>query len=472
MKEVGDKFGAGELILPFVLQSAEVMKRSVAHLEQYLEKVEGVTKGKVILATVYGDVHDIGKSLVNTILSNNGYTVYDLGKQVPVNVILDKAVEVEADAIGLSALLVSTSSQMPLCVQELHRRGLTFPVIIGGAAINRALRPAHQLGRREPGDALRRRGLLLQGRLRGPLYRRPAASTRAPARPSWPACSRRCSSSGRRSARGPRRPAPGGAGRPDGAPLPGGAGRPGAGASLLGPPHRWHRTGASSISCCPTSTATPSSATTGSTPSMTGPSGSAWWTRSWSPACSTLWADARVQRWLSPRAIYGYYPVQADGNDLVVYDPAAYAASTGTPPGTPGPSRSASASPSPARRRTGRSATRTSSAWRTTSGRWRAGSGRGRLPGGHRRRGGQRVHRAPAPGRASTTWSWRCTAWPSQAAEAHGRVRPRPRPPSSCGSAQKQGQRYSWGYPACPDLEDQAKLFRLLPGRRSRSASR
>ena len=127
MKEVGDKFGAGELILPYVLQSAEVMKRSVAHLEQYLEKVEGVSKGKVILATVYGDVHDIGKSLVNTILSNNGYTVYDLGKQVPVNVILDKAVEVGADAIGLSALLVSTSRQMPLCAQELHHRGSPSP---------------------------------------------------------------------------------------------------------------------------------------------------------------------------------------------------------------------------------------------------------------------------------------------------------------------------------------------------------
>jgi 5-methyltetrahydrofolate--homocysteine methyltransferase len=137
MKEVGDKFGAGELILPFVLQSAEVMKKSVKHLEQFLEKAEGFTKGKVVLATVYGDVHDIGKSLVNTILSNNGYTVFDLGKQVPVNTILDKAVEISADAIGLSALLVSTSKQMPLCVQELDKRGMQIPVLIGGAAINR-----------------------------------------------------------------------------------------------------------------------------------------------------------------------------------------------------------------------------------------------------------------------------------------------------------------------------------------------
>ncbi|GAC1671347.1 MAG: methionine synthase [Ktedonobacteraceae bacterium] len=138
MKDVGDRFGAGELILPFVLQSAEVMKRAVAHLEHYLEKQEGYTKGKVVLATVFGDVHDIGKNLVNTILSNNGYTVYDLGKQVPLNTILEKAIEVQADAIGLSALLVSTSKQMPLCVKELHKRNLAFPVIIGGAAINRS----------------------------------------------------------------------------------------------------------------------------------------------------------------------------------------------------------------------------------------------------------------------------------------------------------------------------------------------
>ena len=137
MKEVGDKFGAGELILPFVLQSAEVMKRAVLQLEKYLEKNADVSKGKIVLATVYGDVHDIGKNLVKTILSNNGYTVFDLGKQVPVQTILDKAREVGATAIGLSALLVSTSRQMPICVGELHRSNLDIPVLIGGAAINR-----------------------------------------------------------------------------------------------------------------------------------------------------------------------------------------------------------------------------------------------------------------------------------------------------------------------------------------------
>jgi 5-methyltetrahydrofolate--homocysteine methyltransferase len=136
MKEVGDKFGAGELILPFVLQSAEVMKRAVARLENYLERTADYTKGTVVLATVFGDVHDIGKSLVNTILTNNGYTVVDLGKQVPIGTILEAAEEHKADAIGLSALLVSTSKQMPLAVQELHERGLEYPVLIGGAAIN------------------------------------------------------------------------------------------------------------------------------------------------------------------------------------------------------------------------------------------------------------------------------------------------------------------------------------------------
>ena len=137
MKEVGDKFGAGELILPFVLQSAEVMKKSVAYLEGFMDRVEGVSKGTVVLATVYGDVHDIGKNLVKTILSNNGYTVHDLGKQVPANTIIDKALEHKADAIGLSALLVSTSKQMPLIINELARRGLRIPVLVGGAAINR-----------------------------------------------------------------------------------------------------------------------------------------------------------------------------------------------------------------------------------------------------------------------------------------------------------------------------------------------
>jgi 5-methyltetrahydrofolate--homocysteine methyltransferase len=136
MKEVGDKFGAGELILPFVLKSAECMKAAVAELEKYLIKQEGVSKGKLVLCTVYGDVHDIGKNLVKTIFVNNGYTVYDLGKQVPMQKILEKIDEVRPDAVGLSALLVSTSKQMQYFVEHARQNGMGVPVLCGGAAIN------------------------------------------------------------------------------------------------------------------------------------------------------------------------------------------------------------------------------------------------------------------------------------------------------------------------------------------------
>jgi 5-methyltetrahydrofolate--homocysteine methyltransferase len=136
MKEVGDKFGAGELILPFVLKSAECMKSAVSELEKYLIKKQGVSKGKLVLCTVYGDVHDIGKNLVKTIFSNNGYTVYDLGKQIPIQQIVDKIKEVDADAVGLSALLVSTSKQMQYFIENAKELNLNIPTLCGGAAIN------------------------------------------------------------------------------------------------------------------------------------------------------------------------------------------------------------------------------------------------------------------------------------------------------------------------------------------------
>ncbi len=136
MKEVGDKFGAGELILPFVLKSAECMKAAVTELEKYLLKKQGTTKGKLVLGTVYGDVHDIGKNLVKTIFENNGYTVYDLGKQVPMQEFLEKIKETDADAVGLSALLVHTSQQMKFFVQHARKNNMTVPILCGGAAIN------------------------------------------------------------------------------------------------------------------------------------------------------------------------------------------------------------------------------------------------------------------------------------------------------------------------------------------------
>jgi 5-methyltetrahydrofolate--homocysteine methyltransferase len=136
MKEVGDKFGAGELILPFVLKSAECMKAAVVELEKYLIRQEGVSKGKLVLCTVYGDVHDIGKNLVKTIFANNGYSVYDLGKQVPLQSIVDKIKEVNADAVGLSALLVSTSKQMQYFVEYARNNNMNISILCGGAAIN------------------------------------------------------------------------------------------------------------------------------------------------------------------------------------------------------------------------------------------------------------------------------------------------------------------------------------------------
>ena len=136
MKVVGDKFGSGELILPFVLKSAECMKAAVGELEKYLVKEEGTSKGVLVLGTVYGDVHDIGKNLVKTIFQNNGYTVHDLGKQVPLQKFLEKIDETKPDAIGLSALLVSTSKQMKFFVEHARKNNMTIPILCGGAAIN------------------------------------------------------------------------------------------------------------------------------------------------------------------------------------------------------------------------------------------------------------------------------------------------------------------------------------------------
>ncbi|MEO8538574.1 MAG: methionine synthase [bacterium] len=138
MRVVGELFGAGKMQLPFVLQSAETMKQSVAYLEPHMEKVEGSTKGKVVLATVRGDVHDIGKNLVDIILSNNGYTTYNLGIKQPIQNIIEKAQEVEADAIGLSGLLVKSTVVMREDLEELNSRELFhYPVILGGAALTR-----------------------------------------------------------------------------------------------------------------------------------------------------------------------------------------------------------------------------------------------------------------------------------------------------------------------------------------------
>ncbi len=138
MKTVGELFGAGEMQLPFVLQSAEVMKTAVAVLEPFMEKTDQGGKGTVVLATVKGDVHDIGKNLVDIILTNNGYIVHNLGIKQPIAAIIEKAEELGADAIGMSGLLVKSTVVMRENLEELNARGLDrYPVLLGGAALNR-----------------------------------------------------------------------------------------------------------------------------------------------------------------------------------------------------------------------------------------------------------------------------------------------------------------------------------------------
>ncbi len=140
MKVVGDLFGSGQMQLPFVLQSAEVMKAAVAYLEPHMERTDTRGKGTLVLATVKGDVHDIGKNLVDIILSNNGYTVVNLGIKQPINAILTAAAEHDADAIGMSGLLVKSTVIMKENLAEMNTRGVaaTWPVLLGGAALTRA----------------------------------------------------------------------------------------------------------------------------------------------------------------------------------------------------------------------------------------------------------------------------------------------------------------------------------------------
>ncbi|MBZ0172813.1 MAG: dihydropteroate synthase, partial [Phycisphaerales bacterium] len=138
MKTVGVLFGTGEMQLPFVLQSAEVMKKAVAHLEPNMEKVAGRTKGTIVLATVKGDVHDIGKNLVDIILTNNGYTVHNIGIKQPIDNILNALEEHKPDAIGLSGLLVKSVNVMEENIETMNERGHAPPLILGGAALARS----------------------------------------------------------------------------------------------------------------------------------------------------------------------------------------------------------------------------------------------------------------------------------------------------------------------------------------------
>ena len=135
MRHVGELFGKGEILLPFVLQSAEVMKGSVTLLEPFMDRTDGGSATRILLATVQGDVHDIGKNLVDIILSNNGYTVYNLGIKVPAETVIEKARELRVDLVGLSGLLVKSAIVMQESLPQYRDAGLTVPVLLGGAAL-------------------------------------------------------------------------------------------------------------------------------------------------------------------------------------------------------------------------------------------------------------------------------------------------------------------------------------------------
>ncbi len=438
MKEVGDKFGAGELILPFVLQSAEAMKRAVKHLEQFLERKEGYTKGKVVLATVYGDVHDIGKSLVNTILSNNGYTVYDLGKQVPVNTIIDKAVEVGATAIGLSALLVSTSKQMPICVQELDKRGLVFPVMIGGAAINRRFgrRALFVDGERPyaPGvfyckDAFE--GLDTMEALIAKDRDEFVAKTLDAARKDiflHTQVGKDVASgddAGRRSDVAANNPVPR---------------APFFGTRVLRDIPldelfalldidelfrlQWGGRG----------------------------SGEAYERavrEEFRPTLERLTSEAKRERWLVPQAVYGYFPVQSAANELLVYDPAAFESDGGS-------LREIARFKFP--RQEGRERLCLADYFRSSeSGELDVAAFQIVTVGDEATK---RFDDLQARGEYSEAFYLHGLAVETAEAVAqwmHLRIR------RELGIGDEQGKRYSWGYPACPDLEDHAQLFKILP---------
>jgi 5-methyltetrahydrofolate--homocysteine methyltransferase len=437
MKEVGDKFGAGELILPFVLQSAETMKKTVSHLENYLEKVEGVTKGTVVIATVYGDVHDIGKNLVKTILANNGYTVIDLGKQVPAETIITKSVEANATAIGLSALLVSTSKQMPLIVNELHRRGHKIPVLVGGAAINR------RFGRRilfaEDGNAYESgvfyckdafEGLDTMDILIDP-NRKPAMMEKL--RKDADMEMNRASQTTATVATGQRSsitPAP--------IPLPA-------------------KLGQQIVKQMPLEIVLKHLNINELYRLSWGAKnthGDEWvkMKADFDARLQTMTKDAMRFKWLKPQAVYGYFPCQADGDDLIIYDPESVS--------------SANPLQSPLTELTRFSFPRQPYDDHLALSDYYASveSGQMDVVALQVVTVGQEATEKFEKMQAANdyTEAYFAHGLAVQAAEAtanylHEHIR------KELGIGEKQGKRYSWGYPAIPELEDHFKVFKLLP---------
>jgi len=379
------------------------------------------------MATVYGDVHDIGKNLVRTILVNNGYDVHDLGKQVPVNVIVDQAVERGADAIGLSALLVSTSRQMPLVVQELHRRQLAIPVLIGGAAINPSFgRDVAQVtaGDRYAGGVFYCRdafdGLQCMDRLTDPQRRDDFIRQALAGVPSEAAAVM---------------PGDGEPSRPRGADRP---------VDIPTPPF-W---GSRKLDALPLKDL------------LAGIDSNALFRLSWGgsgqtgPEWDRLLADFTARRermtrsaleegWFSPQALYGYWPAQAEGDELVLFDPASPGRELmrfSLPRQPAGERLSLADYFAPA----GGGVTDVAAIQLVTVG--AGASSRFADLDRHDRYSEAFFFHGLASQLAES-----CAAW------LHRRIR------QELGLEEGRGLRFAWGYPALPDVGEHRKVFALLP---------
>jgi len=421
MQAIGEQFGNGELILPFVLQSAEIMRAASDHLERYLEKSRSAAKGRLVLATVYGDVHDIGKNLVKTILSNNGYEVIDLGKQVPVETIVEQAIAQKADAVGLSALLVSTSQQMPLVVAGLQEKNLSLPVLIGGAAVNPEFAMRIFNGKndeayaggvyycRDAFDALK----VLDACKSSPASRPQDAEIRlesAPAPPVSAAVKTQVPS----------------------APVPP---APFLGARVLRelPMHELfaalNRSALFRISW-----------------GVRNAKGAKWeqYQRDFTRRLEDMWAESQSSGWLKASAIYGYFPCQAEGDDLLVFNllpdskEEAIRFSFPRQPQAPALCLSDYFADS-------HSGKRDIAAFQFVT--------LGQAAAGHV----HALHEADDMLDAFFAHGLAVQLTETAAIYTHARIR------RELGLKANQGKRYSWGYPAIPDLSQQELLFKLLP---------